>query len=239
MTPDDWQKRRRKVTIFAVIQSRLNSTRLPRKALARAGKSMIEHVADRVSAIKGIAGVVVAVPAPDAKFFKEVIDGPILHCDPALAEDDVLGRFASVAALYPADAYLRVTGDCPLFAPDVADQVIQRFLEERADFATNDTTQSGYPDGTDVEMFSRVLLERAHREATDPADREHVTRIMSRLVGVRTTLLRAPHDYSAHKWSVDTEHDIDMVRAILAQKPKDFTFAETIKAAEKAARKIA
>lgn len=241
MTPDDWQKRQRnRVKILAVVQSRLNSSRLPGKALVDlAGKPLTQHVIDRVSAIKGIAGVILAIPASDARAFQDVIDGPVLHCDPTLAEHDVLGRFASVAQVHLADAYVRITGDCPLLAPDVAGHVIDQFISERADFASNDTLISGYPDGVDVEIFTRALLERAHREATDPADREHVTRWMKTAQGVRTTLRRSLRDYAAFKWSVDTKHDLDTVRAILAQPPKDFTFAETIKAAEKAARKIA
>ena len=240
MTPDDWQKRQRRLKIFAIVQSRLNSSRLPGKALVDlADKPLTQHVLDRVSAIKGIAGVILAIPAADAKAFQEVIDGPVLHCDPTLAENDVLGRFASVAQVHLADAYVRITGDTPLLAPDVADNVIEQFISERADFGSNDTLISGYPDGIDVEVFTRALLERAHRDATDPADREHVTRWMKTAQGVRITLRRSLRDYSMHKWSVDSKHDLDTVRAILAQKPKDFTFAETIKAAEKAAKKIA
>jgi spore coat polysaccharide biosynthesis protein SpsF (cytidylyltransferase family) len=46
---------------MVVIQARVDSTRLPRKALADiAGRPMLAHVVERAKAIPGIAGVVLA-----------------------------------------------------------------------------------------------------------------------------------------------------------------------------------
>lgn len=226
------------MNIVAIIQARLNSSRLPGKALLDlSGQPMIVHVVERARAIEGVERVLVAVPSADGKAFARVVTNVVTFSP--LAEDDVLGRFAGAAKMRPADAYLRITGDTPLLAPDVAEHVIKRFVEERADYASNDTLTSGWPDGTDVECMSASLLKRANLEATDPLDREHVTRWMKTAQGVRTTTLRSPIDFSRHQWSVNTKHDLETVRAILAERPKDFTFAETLKAAEKAAKRVA
>ena len=221
------------MNIIALIQARLGSSRFQNKTLADlAGRPMIAHVIERVSAIRGLSGVVLAVPSQDAKAFAEVVDGPVIYCDPMVAEHDVLGRFAAAALAYPADAYLRVTGDCPLLAPDVAERVMAQYQHERADFAHNDTTISGYPDGTDVEVFSAVLLLAAHLGAMAPVDREHVTPWMRRAVGVRQTMLRCERRYTSLKWSVDSPADAERVRAILEARPKDFSFAATVQAAK-------
>lgn len=226
------------MNIVAIIQARLNSSRLPGKALLDlAGQPLIAHVVERTQAIKGVSRVVVAVPQYDIEAIRKVTGE--LTTAPRVAENDVLGRFAAVALHESADVVLRITGDTPLLAPDVAEHVIKRFVEERADYASNDTLTSGWPDGTDVECMSASLLKRANLEATDPLDREHVTRWMKTAQGVRTTTLRSPIDFSRHQWSVNTKHDLETVRAILAERPKDFTFAETLKAAEKAAKRVA
>ena len=218
------------MTTIAFIQARLGSVRFPEKCLADLmGRPLIAHVIERVCAVRGLAGVVLVVPATDAEYFANATDCPI-YCDPLVDEADVLGRFRSAAIRYPADQYLRVTGDCPLFAPDVAELVMRRHHEEAADYTWNDTFQTGWPDGTDVEMFTAALLARTHldRDLT-PADCEHVTPAMRRQAGVRVVTVAAPLRWE-RKWSVDCVEDLDVVRGILARRPVGFTFAATVKA---------
>lgn len=209
--------------VVAIIQARLGSQRFPRKILADlCGKPVLQHVINRVAAIDGLYSIVVACPASDREAINRALakygpgdtpDYPAAY--PDVPDADVLGRFARVAIEHPADAYLRITGDCPLIDPAVCYMVLQRFHEESADFASNDTTQSGYPDGLDCEVFTRSLLERAHREATDLHDREHVTSWMKRAAGVRTVLVTAPRPYPPDKLSVDTPDDLARVAQIL------------------------
>lgn len=220
------------MTTIAIIQARLGSQRLPGKSLMPlAGRPLIAHVIERVASVADVSNIVLAVPATDAARFREVVECPV-YADPLAAEMDVLARFAGCAAAYPAEAYLRVTGDCPLFAPDVADRVLRRFREERADYAWTDTAASGWPDGTDVEVFTAALLAQT---LADPgltaSDREHVTPAMRRQPGARIVTVPAPRVYR-HKWSVDDREDLARVAAILARRPKDFSVAATLACAE-------
>jgi len=218
------------MTTVAFIQARLGSVRFPEKCLSDLmGRPLITHVIERVAAVRGLAAVVLAVPADDAPYFEAAAECPIF-CDPMLDENDVLARFAACAQVYPADAYLRVTGDCPLFAPDVAELVMRRHVEEAADYTWNDTLQTGWPDGTDVEMFTATLLDRvSRRDLLSSDEREHVTPAMRRQLGARVVTVAAPMRWE-RKWSVDTQEDLDVVRGILARRPEGFTFAATVKA---------
>ena len=218
------------MTTVAFIQARLGSHRFPEKCLADLmGRPLIAHVIERVCAVRGLAGVVLVVPATDAEYFANATDCPI-YCDPLVDEADVLGRFRSASIRYPADAYLRVTGDCPLFAPDVAELVMRRHVEEAADYTWNDTLTTGWPDGTDVEMFSAALLDRvSRRDLLSSDEREHVTPAMRRQLGARVVTVAAPLRWE-RKWSVDCVEDLDVVRGILARRPEGFTFAATVKA---------
>ena len=172
------------------------------------GKPMIQHVVERVYRIRGVDDVVLAVPCDDWRDFV----GLCGHVSGAagVAADDVLGRFVNVAGIYPeCDTIVRVTGDCPLLDPEIASNVLQLFQRSRAWYAWN--VYPGYIDGTDVEVFRRECLMRAHVEATDPEDREHVTSFVRRHYPVVTLKPTKP---GGRKTSVDTLEDLEYVRSI-------------------------
>src|SRR5262249_49377552 len=121
------------VRIIAIIQARLNSTRLPRKVLADiAGRPMIDHVIERARAIRGIDRVVLNIPLGDHE-----LDRPEMTYQIAYQEADVLGSFLKIADLEGADILVRLTGDCPLLAPDLSSEVLQLFLKEQPDYYAN------------------------------------------------------------------------------------------------------
>lgn len=229
--------------VVAIIQARMSSTRLPGKCLMEIqGKPMVQHVVERAQAIEGVDEVFLAVPSTDWLAF---VMHPIgrLFFDSRVATEDVLGRFCYAAKSYDADIILRLTADCPLLAPEVCEAVLNPLIWRcqecglRFDHITNDTTRSGYPDGLDCQAFTRELLEQAHREATDPADREHVCPWMERharrmaIVG-----LDAKGAAPSIKLSVDTAEDLARVRRIMARIPAgDYSWAATQEAIRKEA----
>ena len=231
--------------VVAIVQARLGSTRLPRKALAPLNERiLLAHVMERAHAIRGVSEVVLTMPLTDSdlesEHWRQLVqaegraDGigmPTSHFS-HLPVEDVLGRFAYVAEVFRADVIMRLTGDCPLLDPGICAETLGLFFASGADFASNDTLRSGYPDGTDCQVFTRALLERAHLDATDPADREHVCPWMIRQPDVKQVMLRSAVDYSALKLSVDDASDLARVRAIYQHlTPGDFSLTATIRAA--------
>lgn len=201
---------------ICIVQSRLSSQRFPRKALADLnGRSLIWHVVNRAMQIRGVDRVVVAVPYRDVGPMVEVLGARMSVFGWRGDEADVLARFAAVAHRYEAEILVRLTGDCPVLDPVVACQVLELFhASQPCDFASNDTLISGYPDGFDVEVFSRAALERAAAEATVPADREHVTPWMKR--NLRCVTLYNPEPWTGpKKLSVDEPSDLETVRTWL------------------------
>ena len=205
--------------MVAIIQARLGSVRFPRKILADlAGRPVLQHVIDRATQIQGVDTVVVGCPAGEYAELASAVSGAAVEgAADSRADSDVLGRFADLADLMCADVIVRLTGDCPLIDPAVAAFVLQRFFALQADYATNDVNLSGYPDGEDVEVFTCALLDRAHAEAVTPQDREHVTPIMRRLLGVKVAVVMKPGatSPSLDKWSIDTPEDLARVAAHL------------------------
>ena len=193
----------------------MGSTRLPGKMMREiAGRPMIDWVVGRARRIPNVDKVVVATSvlereAPLVEHLNEegipVLQGP---------EDDVLARYVKAMETNEADAVVRLTGDCPLLMPEVSERVIQAFLEEDCDYASN-TIERTYSRGLDTEVLSPEALRRSDNEATEAADREHVTRYIRRRPD-RFSLcsVTAEKDRSDLRWTVDEEADLTLVRKI-------------------------
>src|SRR5262249_28954530 len=161
--------------IVAIVQARMGSTRLPGKVMKMiAGAPAIGHVLGRVRRATLVDEVWLAcadIAADDPLAgFAEGEGFPVFRG----SESDVLARFAAVARRTDARAIVRITGDCPMIDPAVIDLVVERWKMGGADFVSN-TLQRSFPDGLDVEIFSRAALDRADSEAAHPFLREHVT----------------------------------------------------------------
>jgi spore coat polysaccharide biosynthesis protein SpsF len=201
---------------IAIIQARMGSSRLPGKVLAElGGTTMLAQVVRRLREARGVSEIVVATST--AALDDEVVRaagklGVGVHRG---SETDVLARFAGAARSYRADAIVRVTADCPLLDPGVVGEVIAA-LTDQVDYASN-THDRSYPRGLDAEALHRDTLERIARMATSPAAREHVTAFVMEVPALfRIAQVRAAHDDSDLRWTVDTAEDLAMVRGLYA-----------------------
>ena len=218
----------KKPRVVAIIQARMGSKRLPGKVMMDiAGKPMLQRVIERVKLAKTVDQVVATVPSEEREAFRTLCN----DCNVAVVggpEDDVLDRYQRAAAASRADVIVRITADCPLIDPDVIDAVVEAHFTYKRDYTSN-TLDRTYPRGLDVEVFTRALLERAAEEATDPHDREHVTPWMHN--GEMNSVATGGTDGTIN-WSVNTQKDLDRVRAIYAGcvgpfgKRDDYTWQE-------------
>jgi spore coat polysaccharide biosynthesis protein SpsF len=204
--------------VAAVIQARLGSTRLPGKVLRGiCSEPMIAHVVRRVRRLERIDWVGVAIPdtAGDDPLAEHLatLEGVAVTRGP---EDDVLARYVAAAEVARADAVVRITADCPLLCPSVSQRVVDAFIERtgECDYASN-TLDRTFPRGLDTEVVSVAVLRTAHREASETADREHVTRfIWSRPERFRLHSVTDIRDRSHLRWTVDTKEDLALVSRI-------------------------
>jgi len=216
------------MTVLALIQARMSSSRLPGKVLADlGGRPMIGYMLERVRrarAIDRIAVVTSTDPTDDPlaeavrRLGTEVYRGSL---------DDVLARFGGAAQALDGEVIVRLTGDCPLIDPAVLDAVVALRATTGADYASN-VAPPTYPDGLDVECFTRAALTRALAEAHEPAMREHVTVWMrDPASGLTQANHAAIFDASHLRLTVDYPDDLEVVRAIVrreaeAASPYDF-----------------
>ena len=208
--------------INAIIQARMGSTRLPGKVLMEIeGIPILEHIVKRLKAIAGVGEVIIATSA------KEDDDAVDVFCTknriPCVrgSEENVLERFAKVAKEYPADIYIRATGDNPIIDVKLISEMIKFFIEKDLTY----TSYSNYPIGSGVEIFSDRALAEAVKYATKPHELEHVTPYMYQTMrGRRVIYFESSTDDSKIRVTVDTEKDMQFVRELFKRLYNDNQF---------------
>ncbi|MEN9558543.1 MAG: hypothetical protein RL141_912 [Candidatus Parcubacteria bacterium] len=201
--------------VIAIIQARMGSARLPGKVLLRVcGKTLLEHQLERVMRARLLHGIVVATSTEER-------DTPIAQTAQAAgvqvfrgSERDVLDRYVQAARVAEADVIVRLTADCPLMDPAIVDRVVEAFFTQGTDYVSN-VRPPTFPDGMDVEVFTREALEVSGREACLPSEREHVTAFIATHPQQFTIGNVAQSvDQSAIRLTVDEPADWELVRQV-------------------------
>ena len=202
-----------------VSQARMGSTRLPGKVLREAGGNSLLgwHLARLRQTGLPVYLATTTLPEDDV-----LADFARRHHLPCLrgSAPDVLARYHAAAAAFGLDIIIRVTSDCPLIAPELLREGLADYLAA-ADpnlYLSNAAPHRSYPRGFDYEIFSRQLLDEAHAQATQPADREHVTPYLHQNRTGQTHFLnptRALGDRSAYRLTVDVPEDFTLVKRLL------------------------
>jgi spore coat polysaccharide biosynthesis protein SpsF len=202
----------------------MGSSRLPGKVLERVGDHpILWHIVDRLRKAPGLAKVIVATSdSPKDEPVRALCAELGVACF-AGSELDVLDRYFQAATAHDADPVLRITADCPFVDPELVGRVLALYQSGGYDYTAAATgcvafydAQPRFPDGLDVECFSRAALAIAHRDATVRSDREHVTPYLYRKKLFRVGLVPAGVDHGALRWTVDHPEDLALVREVYA-----------------------
>lgn len=204
----------------------MGSTRLPGKVLKDvAGRPMLSYQMERLRRVKRAERIVVATtdqPADDA--VERFCQKEKIACVRG-SEHDVLARYHLAIERFPADVVVRITADCPLIDPAIVDEAIAAY---EPDYVSN-MLETTYPYGMAVEVFSAQALREAHREAKDPAEREHVTPFIYRHPErYRLRSLTMAPNLSHHRWTVDTPEDFELVSRLLKTLKPHFTLQDVL-----------
>lgn len=206
-----------KIKIFASIECRMTSTRLPGKVLLEAidGMSMLEVMIRRVKKSKLINGIILATTTNHD-------DDPIVDLARKLnvlvyrgSELDVLSRVVEAHEDCKSDIVVELTGDCPLADHMLIDQCIQTYLDNSYDYVSNNYKRT-FPDGTDVQVFSLKVLQEANKNTIDPLDREHVSKYIYESGNYSLFTIEAEDEYLWPNLAVtlDTAEDYELIKTI-------------------------
>ena len=117
-----------KVSIAAIIQARMSSTRFPGKVMSNLlNKSMLEFQIERIRKCEDIDEIIIATTKNNSDdIICEMADKlsiKVFRGD----EKDVLSRYVEASKLSEADILVRLTADCPLVDPIIIEEVINLY----------------------------------------------------------------------------------------------------------------
>jgi spore coat polysaccharide biosynthesis protein SpsF len=202
-----------------ILQARLDSSRLPGKALLALGGAPMVLQVMRTLRITPAGLYVLASPFDAEEAFAPLAReaGFELFCGP---KEDVLGRYAAAIRHFGLDAaedarIIRATGDNPFVFADAAARIAWEAEKRRADYAA----YQELPYGAGVECAAVSALLRADREAEDPFEREHVMPYLYR----HGELFKLYRPRARRKWrapslrvTIDTADDYKNAQALFA-----------------------
>ena len=198
--------------IVAIIQAHMSSSRLPGKVMKDlCGEPALYRMIERLRNCKYLDEIVVATS--------------YMECDDVLVEacekwgvstfrgsnNDVLARFWGTVQAYPADAYVRLTSDCPAIDPEGLDDLIQFFWDHDYHYV-KPVSETHFPGCWSYEVFTAELMKETYENATEGYEREHVTPYMYTKQDSQCNM-PCPFDASKYQVSVDTPEDYAVVKS--------------------------
>ena len=159
-----------------VLQARLDSSRLPGKALLDLkGKPTIYRAMQALRRISQAELFILATDSQSSELLKPQADAAGFELFIG-SKENVLDRYAAAVRAFGLDIVVRATGDNPLVSAELADETIVLQRESGADYAA----LKGSPLGTGVEVVRAEALLAAADEADDPYETEHVSPFLYR-----------------------------------------------------------
>jgi spore coat polysaccharide biosynthesis protein SpsF len=225
----------KKLKIVATVECRKTSSRLHGKILMEAGgKPMLQILAERLLKVPQLDEVVLATTVNQTDDpVEKLADSLGVKCFRG-SEDDVLKRVLDAAKSVDADLIVEITGDCPFIDPEIVSQVIDLYLLNDCDYASN-LDPVCYPIGFDAQVFKTELLALADREGVSDEDREHVSWFIRRQPE-RFRKLHLPAPPELH-WpelgiTLDEKADYELLKKLyeeLSQRNENFSCYDIIR----------
>ena len=213
-----------KKRIAAIIQARMNSSRLPQKVLKDLqGKPLLYRLKEQLIWSKSLDEIIIATStdqkdAPIYLFYQEnnisCFRGDL---------DNVLKRYIDCAIEFNVDIILRITADNPLMDPESIDNMVKIFYEIPDIDYTNNAHKKGLVHGAGCELVTRGALEKSLKmiEKYDDDQKwyyyEHVTIFIRKHPTFFNTIkYEAPSELSRNDlfFSVDYPEDLEVVNII-------------------------
>ena len=208
----------------------MSSNRLPGKVMKEInGMPMIYWQIQRILRSKAVDDLIVAT---STDVTDDVLAGYLQGISVKVFRgnlNDVLSRYLEASLPYPHGGLIRLTGDCPLVMPDLIDQMVKEFYSLDADYLSN-TLKPTYPDGLDIEIIKKGVLNRLVAFSLNQREKEHVTfGIYTRPEIFKCINYENLRDCSSQRWTVDYQEDFDFVQKIFSRfrgQESEFTYED-------------
>jgi spore coat polysaccharide biosynthesis protein SpsF (cytidylyltransferase family) len=206
MTNDDY---------LIVIQSRMGSSRLPRKMLELIGSdTLFAIVVKRLLAMFPNDKVILATSDNEKDLQLVAAAGELGIAAFRGSEENVFSRFHEIALKNKPKYIVRITGDSPLVDPRLIQLGLKQISDLKLDYVST-TLDSTYPIGVHVEIFdSKLLIDIEPDKALDTT-KEHVTPFIYNDAETAKGIIESDIRYPAGRYTVDYECDLIFMRSLV------------------------
>jgi len=210
-------KSKKNLRIHAFVQARQTSSRLPNKIFLKLNNfSVLENIYLRLNNSKLLNGIFFLIPSNTKNLFLRKYLKERKYLTFSGSEKNVLDRFHKASIKFKSDIIVRITADCPLVDYRLMDIMVKKFLNLKdIDYYSN-TIERSFPDGLDIEIFSKKSLKAAIRNARNNFDREHVTPYIKRNFNSANFL--NDKNFSKLRWTLDTTEDYNRLSKMFLNK---------------------
>ena len=218
-----------KIKYTVIIQARLGSTRFPHKMIKKIGnQTIIEILIKRLKQSRLINNIILATTKKKHDNKLDLLARKNKIRVFRGSEDNVLERFYKASKSIESDYLIRICGDCPLLDSTIIDKLIKINNKKKFDYLSNINPPS-FPDGFDVEIFSKKILKEAYLKAKSKYDKEHVTPYIIRKAKSKFNLKNSK-DFSNLRLTIDEEKDFLVINKIINKiNKKNFGLSDIIK----------
>ena len=220
--------------IAGIVAARLESTRLPGKALFEInGKTILKIMFDRMSASKKLDRIIIATSTNKKDdLIENFCNDNNIECYRG-DEENLISRYKLIADKLGIDIIAKFGADCPLIDPRTIDEVIEFYLKNDYDYVSNyGPPPKTYPEGSTLDVYSSKILGEAFDEATKPSEFEHISPfICNRPERYKLHRIDYKKDISNYRFSLDYQEDFVVIKSIFeALYPKNpyFTLEDII-----------
>ena len=160
---------------LVILQARMSSSRLPGKVLKEVnGMPILYWHIQRIKQAKKVDKIIVATSTDksDDKLVDFLLKNKIPFYRGSLT--NVFSRYLEIAREIQPKVIVRLTADCPLFMPNLLDEMLEKFEYLECDYYSNIDPPS-FPDGLDIEIMKTETLVVLSKFDLNIQELEHVT----------------------------------------------------------------
>ena len=200
-----------------IIFSRLDSSRLPQKALKKIGKKpLLEYVLERAKQVQGKKTIIIATT-------KRAIDDKIAIFAKAKKIEifrgnykDIVKRAYDCCQFFNLKKFARICGDRPFFEPKIVNILFNHLEKKNLDFATNNKIKT-FPSGMICEILTFDTLKKIIFSTKNSYQREHITDyIYKNEKKFKIFNYKCPiRDISGKHFAIDTNKDLEKMKWFL------------------------
>lgn len=211
--------------IAAIIQARIGSRRLPKKAMLKIlNKPLLGYMVDQVKKSKKIKEIIIATSkSNENNAIRSFCKKNKIKCYSG-SETNLVERYCGAVKLFGVSTIVRLTSDCPLIDPEVIDKCLEKYISSEYDFVANTSPpyNSSYPDGMDVEIFSSNTLDYVNQVCKNYSDLEHVTPFIWRKKSFfKLFKCNLKKNLSHYRLTVDYKEDFNLIKEIITHFKKN------------------